>query len=218
METDSTRASATASLDVADDIRDGDARMVEGAVNQLIRWIVELNWPGAQAPVWRLREQEEIDEARPRRDKILTECGVRFSDDYWQRTYDLEPGDLAEAEAPPPGEPSSNPLQLPPEQGGKNAEAINAPPALAEPAAAPDTPTQQTANLGRRAQPLVDDLLATVRAELDQAKDLPTFHDRLAALYPELNSADITELLGQAFAAGDAAGRLETETETETDA
>lgn len=90
-----TLAAATAALDVANDIRDGDARMVESVVNQLIRWTVAANWPGQAAPRWSLREQEEIDTDRPTRDKLLVECGVRFARDYWLKTYDLEEDDLA---------------------------------------------------------------------------------------------------------------------------
>jgi phage gp29-like protein len=109
METNSTNASATASLEVAKDIRDGDARMIEATVNQLIAWTCALNWPGAKAPVWTLREQEEIDTARPQRDKILTECGVNFTRDYWLRTYDLEEDDLAEEPDPASPRPCRRP-------------------------------------------------------------------------------------------------------------
>ena len=91
----STLASATAALDVAQDIRDGDARLVEAVVNQLLRWTCALNWPGVRPPLWTLREQEEIDTARPARDKILVEAGARLTRAYWLKTYDLEEDDLA---------------------------------------------------------------------------------------------------------------------------
>ena len=91
----STLASATAALDVAQDIRDGDARLVEAVVNQLLRWTCALNWPGVRPPVWTLREQEEIDTTRPARDKILVEAGAKLTRAYWLKTYDLEEEDLA---------------------------------------------------------------------------------------------------------------------------
>lgn len=105
----STLASATAALEVARDIRDGDARMVEAVVNQLIRWIVAANWPGARPPVWTLREQEEIDTQRPTRDKLLTEAGARLTRAYWLKTYDLEEDDLAPEEALDAGNPAGMP-------------------------------------------------------------------------------------------------------------
>lgn len=93
-EAEANRASAQAGLEVGRDIRDGDVAMLASAMQQLIDWVVELNWPGAESPRWSLREQEEIDEARPRRDQILVQCGVKFSRRYWLETYGLEEADL----------------------------------------------------------------------------------------------------------------------------
>jgi phage gp29-like protein len=74
---------------------------------------------------------------------------------------------------------------------------------------APDTPDRQTAVLARAAGPLVDAMLGQIRRELDAAPDLGAFNERLLALYPELDGADLTELLGQAFLAGELGGRVE---------
>ena len=203
----STRASATAGLEVGDDLRDGDARMVEAAVNQLIRWTVDLNWPGADAPVWSLREQQEIDEAGPRRDKILTECGVRFTRDYWLRTYDLDDGDLDETGSA--GLPSGSP------PAGLDAPATaSEPPALADPGDEPeDYADQQTERLGRAAEPAINQWLDTVRAELDRAvsdgTDLAEFRERLVQLYPSLPDAALVDILGEALAAAALAGMAE---------
>ncbi|MCZ7655536.1 MAG: DUF935 domain-containing protein [Rhodocyclaceae bacterium] len=58
VEADANRASSASGLEVAEDIRDGDAAIVAAAINQLIRWTVEINWGGADAPVWELWDQE----------------------------------------------------------------------------------------------------------------------------------------------------------------
>lgn len=117
----STLASATAALDVADDIRDADARMAEAVVNQLIRWTCAVNWPGVSPPVWELREQEAIDTDRPTRDKILVEAGAKLTRAYWLRTYDLEEGDLA-PEVDPTQAPPLSPTPPPPGGRGKMAD------------------------------------------------------------------------------------------------
>lgn len=230
METNSTNASATASLEVGQDIRDGDARMVEAVVNQLIKWTVALNWPGATAPVWQMREQEEIDTQRPARDKILVEAGAQLTRAYWLRTYDLEEGDLA-----PDLEPAAlDPLApTPPPRGGRGQpdgdgadaeeaaeEQAEAPPALAADQlrdathmidAAPDWAETQVAALGRAAAPVLDDWLARVRRDLDAyitaGRTPADFAAHLLTLYPALPGDDLANIMGEALAAADLAGR-----------
>lgn len=97
-EKESNRASATAGAEVTQDIRDGDASIVAAALNACIRHVVDLNFgTDIAAPVYALWQQEEIDNSLAQRDKALTESGVRFTHAYWQRTYNLQDGDLQPA-------------------------------------------------------------------------------------------------------------------------
>lgn len=101
-ESNSNRASATAGLQVTEDLRDADARLVEATVNQLLRWVVELNeGENAAAPTFELYEQEEVDKLQAERDEILVKAGAKLTREYFKRTYDLEEGDLAEEVAAP---------------------------------------------------------------------------------------------------------------------
>lgn len=94
-EANANRASAQAGLDVTDDIRDGDASIVAATINAAIRLVVDLNFgENIDAPVYELWEQEQIDETLAKRDKSLTEAGVKFTTAYWQRTYNLQDGDI----------------------------------------------------------------------------------------------------------------------------
>ena len=222
IETNSTNASATASLDVAKDIRDGDARMIESVVNQLLRWVVAVNWGGQEAPVWCLREQEEIDTQRPTRDKILTECGVKFSREYWLETYDLEEDDLA-AEPDPalvPPVPEAPPVakaeaEDDPEDAQEAAEEAAEPTQdlASPPLTPPDSVDRQTDVLGRQAAPLMDDWLARVRRDLDAyikaGRSAADFAAHLLTLYPDLPGDDLTSIMGEAMAAADLAGHYE---------
>lgn len=100
-EKESNRASAEAGAEVTKDIRDGDAGIVASALNACIRLVVDLNFgTDVVAPLYELWEQEEIDKTLAQRDKSLTESGVRFTDAYWKRTYNLEDGDLADTPEP----------------------------------------------------------------------------------------------------------------------
>jgi phage gp29-like protein len=218
IETNSTNASATASLEVAQDIRDGDARMIEAVVNQLLRWVVAVNWQGQEAPVWCLREQEEIDTQRPTRDKILTECGVKFSREYWLETYDLDDDDLApEAETPAPlATQPAVPAQEgePVEEDDVDEEEDDAPPpAMAAPAPArdaqslidtemarDDTPAQQAA-MERLLEPIVSAFADGLTPE--------EIMGRMDDWYGMLDDSLMQDLLTRGIAAADALGRIE---------
>jgi phage gp29-like protein len=100
-EKDSNRASATAGAEVTKDIRDSDAAIVAAALNATIRRVVDLNFgPSVAAPIYQLWEQEQIDKVLADRDKSLSDAGVRFTPQYWARTYNLKPDDLASDTAP----------------------------------------------------------------------------------------------------------------------
>lgn len=61
--------------------------------------------------------------------------------------------------------------------------------------------------LGAEADPLVQALLAPVRALLERSADLEAFRDGLLGLYPDLDPAPFAALMAQALAVADAAGR-----------
>lgn len=97
-EKDSNHASATAGAEVTKDIRDGDAAIVATALNACIRQVVDINFGSdVVAPLYALWQQEEIDKSLAQRDKALTDSGVKFTNAYWQRTYNLQDGDLQDA-------------------------------------------------------------------------------------------------------------------------
>lgn len=107
-EASSTHASATAGLEVTHDIRDGDARLVEAALNQLLRWVTDLNeGEQAPAPTVELFEEEDVATELATRDETLTRSGLQFSRAYWLRAYKLEEADLVDQvdrpAAPQPG-------------------------------------------------------------------------------------------------------------------
>lgn len=104
-EANSNRASAMAGLDVTEDIRDGDASIVAATLNAAIRLVVDLNFgEHVDAPVYELWEQDQIDKTLAERDKSLTDSGVKFTQQYWMRTYNLQEGDLV-----PTVEPNGSP-------------------------------------------------------------------------------------------------------------
>ena len=203
-EADATRASATAGLEVARNIRDGDATMVASVMQQLIDWVVELNWPGSARPRWGLREQEEIDEARPRRDEILVRAGVRFSRAYWMASYGLTEHDLEEEGAAGQGAGS----------GGRSGLSTTAAPEEAADMAAALAPLGQdqidlAADQDPGYQAAMDQMLAPILAALDGGLTPEEILGRMDDWYPLLDDAALITLLERGVAAADAIGRIE---------
>lgn len=73
-----------------------DADSICDTLNRtLIKWIVELNMPGAPLPkLWRDFEEPEDENEKAKRDTSLASLGVRFTKDYFKNNYNLEDGDF----------------------------------------------------------------------------------------------------------------------------
>jgi phage gp29-like protein len=200
-EASANKASATAGLEVAKDIRDGDARLCEATINQLLRWIVDSNeGEGAPAPKFELFEQEEVDEVQAKRDKLLSDAGLRFTPAYWKRVYGLEEGDIDLT--PPPPQPANAPAALP----GSGPAAAGAPAAsFAEP-----TPVDPLAPLADTLATAGDTVLSLWMAQIvklvNSADSPAALTDALLHSYGDLPTEQLTEVMALAFAAAELKG------------
>lgn len=191
-EAEANRASATAGLEVTRDIRDDDARMVEGVFNQLLAWICELNFNVDTLPTFELYEQESIDKLQAERDGLLAVLGVQFTEQYIMRTYGFEDGDIVVSA---------------PEKGAvKNtadfAEAI--------PKTIVETIGEQ---LEVEGEPFVEEWLQTIQDKLSQAESLEDFRNQLDSLIPELSFAEYGKVMAWASTTAHFAGRQSVEDE-----
>lgn len=194
-EASSTRASAVAGLEVAAEIRDGDARMVEATLNQMLRWVVDLNeGPQAPAPKVELYEEEEVNQAQAARDKSLTESGVKFKPAYWKRTYRLQDGDIEEAVADQP--PAT----------------VNTPAEFAE--AAGTVPPDAAQALGTGTAPTMAGWVAQLRGLVNTHSDPQALQEALLDAYSDLPTQELTELMAMAFELAHLQGRDKVEQES----
>ena len=82
-------------FDVRKDIINSDKKLVERTLNQLIRWIYELNFTEKNnIPVFSMYEEEDVDLNLAQRDKILSDSGVKFTKNYLMKTYGFEEKDI----------------------------------------------------------------------------------------------------------------------------
>ncbi|GAG30043.1 unnamed protein product, partial [marine sediment metagenome] len=95
-------AAAQTHMEVREDIIESDRKMVEGGFNELIRMTHKLNFSTPEAPKFHLHAEEKIDTTRAERDGILSEkCGVRFTKEYYQKSYNLQETDFEVSEPVP---------------------------------------------------------------------------------------------------------------------
>lgn len=184
-----------------------DADALSDTLNgTLLRWLVELNMPGAPAPrIWWDVEPGEDLAVRAERDTKIKALGFRPTLDYITTTY----GEGWEQAPEPPPAPA-----MPPGQRG--APPRDAPPrdALAElfaergrpprPRDAADELAEQLAGLVATAQDAMIDRLRDLVASADS---LPALRDGLVALFPSLDEAEIARLMGDAMTVAALAGR-----------
>ena len=190
-ESNSTNASATAGLEVADDLRDGDAALVESTVNTLIEWIMYANGISGPAPKFTMFEQEDVDDTQAKRDETLSRAGVKFSKAYWMRSYDLEEDDIEEADASTstdmPSVPDVNFAEGEPEDIGKRIDSL-------------------TSELIKSTAEPLQDWTSRIQRMAASAESLTDLHEQLISGYGNLPDVSMQAALDVAFTVAQARG------------
>lgn len=196
-EASANKASAGAGLEVTRDLRDGDAKLVAAAVNQLIRWVVELNWGGAE-PLWQLWDQEAQDKLQAQRDKSNYDSGARFTSAYFERAYGYQAGDLAAPAAAPTAAPVALPAPLP--------AAAFAQAAFAQAASLGDPVQADTDALMAQGAPAWATLLGQIEALVQSASSTADLQQALLAAYGGLDAGELVKLMAAALALAELKG------------
>lgn len=85
--------------EIRKDIIDADAKLCESTINNLIKWVCEINFNNEKTPLFKLYDKENINLNQVQRDKKLTETGIQFSKNYYMKTYNLADDDIEIEEA-----------------------------------------------------------------------------------------------------------------------
>ncbi len=206
-------AAAKTHMEVRGDIVDGDKKIVEQTIQQLINWTCELNFPGEPIPVFGLYAPEDVDMDLATRDKVLTECGVRFKPSYFEREYGLKPDDFdlvdPSAAAPvapsPGGTPGGTPFAGKASAPGTTAPAPPVPPSKAE-----QTVNTAVASLTPdELQAQADGLLKPVIDLINSGKDENAILSELAAVWPQMDDSALEAMLAQTIFVMDALAALQ---------
>ncbi len=187
-EATSNKASAQVGHEVTRDIRDGDAAIVQEAMNTLIRWTCDLNFNGGARPAFSMWEQEEVDKVLAERDEKLTRAGARLTPAYFKRAYNLQDGDLVESAVP----------------AAAAAE-------FAESGEAPDQDALDAALDALSVEDLSADMaamLAPLFKRVSNGAQPDELLGALAELYPAMDAAGLQQRLARAIFAANLWGRL----------
>ncbi|MEI8390073.1 MAG: DUF935 family protein [bacterium] len=87
-------AASKTHMDVRKDIIDADKKLVERTLNQLIQWIYKINFSEKDIPLFEMYEEEDVDLTLSQRDKTLSETGVKFTKEYFMKTYGFDKEDI----------------------------------------------------------------------------------------------------------------------------
>ena len=189
-----TQAMATVHNDVRADLALDDAAMIESSINQLIRWIYEINWPNEKEIPWmNIILPEDLQEARLNRDIKLTQLGVKFNAQYITDIYGIDEKYFEMVEPQPQG----GMFAEGPEKKGK----------------VRNTSHELRKQVNAFTEHLEDecekvDILAPIRELVENAHSLEEVRDKLIGCYAEMPMDKIAEEMEQAFLAADLAGRF----------
>jgi phage gp29-like protein len=195
---------ATADTDDRLELAKADAGdLAETLEASIIRWVVEINMPGAKPPTmkWLIDAEEDLTARSTIDDKIRT-WGYKPTLDYIKEKYG---GDWTEQAPPAP----PNPFGPPDPNADPNAAPT--PPAFAE--STPPAGALAIAAMAQRGsdrvRPVIDGWVGQVRQLLGQVASLDELQARLIELYPSMSGAAFADVMNQALQASDLAGRYE---------
>lgn len=188
-EADANRASASAGSEVTADISDGDCEMTAEQFQLLIDWIVDYNW-GGPSPQFEYFEDSNGGIQQAERDSKLSATGIRFSNQYYEREYGFQEGDLL-----PPVEP------------------VNTDPNFAEhtPVFRPVAQNfaEVAVTLEQAAADPLNDMVSRVRHVVKSAKDFQNIQDAVLAEFSEMDSSEMVKVMQLAMTLAEFEGRAE---------
>jgi len=190
------RAASDTHNDVRRELTTADADLLCGALNAgLVRWIVDVNLPGAPYPtIWRPDPELDIeaDAARSRKRAAVTEAAGLVQAVRAIGFVSADPSADLVAQA-----------------DGQWLPAPVAPPPTFAAAPAPrDDIDDMVDQLDAAAGPAMDAMIDTIRALLDDCGSLDEFAHRLAASAPDLDGRDLAAIVENALVAADLGGRV----------
>jgi phage gp29-like protein len=184
-----------------------DQRLMESTMNQLIQWFYEINFGAGEPPVFVMYKEKDVDKELAERDKLLTEQGVEFSQDYYEGNYGFKPGDIVKVEKP---EPKVMPTAggKPPGKPGQFAEGRGPVPSLGQAAVDDFAEGLDPKELQAQAEGFLKPIIAMVKG----AKSYDDILASLGSTFSDMDTKSLIKMLHRAIAVNEWMGRAEAAT------
>jgi len=187
-------AATQAHMQIRKDIIDSDRRLIEKAMNTLIKWIYELNFSDTSSmPVFSMYEEEDVDEELAARDEKLTasleKSGLKLTKRYYQKYYSLEDEDIEEVKTQiekPLSFAESNSL-FPDQQA-------------LDDAAEDITPEELQKQMEGILKPIID--------LINEGRSYEEVMEKLLETYPDMDTSEVEKMLSRAIFISELWGRL----------
>ena len=212
----------TAAIEVRGDIIASDKRLVEKSINELIRVLYFLNFGTTDnLPKFVLYEEEDIDLDLANRDKVLVDCGLKFTRDYWMKTYGLEETDIEEEVAVKPAVIQKVPIvpgkeeEPAPEEGEQFMSHYHYHHFESAPPEDQLLIDEEVKNAVAKAAPVMDKYLKPVENYIKGASSYESALKNIADLYPKLNTSQLEEELAKRLYLSELVGVVSAENDAE---
>lgn len=194
---------------VRKDIVDAGKKLICQSINQVIRWIGEVNWGSTAAlPTFGLFEEEEVDKTLADRDDKLSgaleKSGLKFAKSYFVREYNLQDDDIEDGPVPGTGGQEAAIGK------GKTPETVS----LAEGEALPG---EQEIELlagsfsADELQKILEGALKPVFKLFNESGDLAEMMGELVRIFPDMDTDTLQDLLARVMFIAEVWGRIQAE-------
>ncbi len=206
-------------LQVRYDVVESDKKMVEEAFNQIIKWIIELNFAGdVEIPEFILYNKTDIDLNLAERDVKLSGIGVKFTDTYFKRNYGLQDDEfeitedktienLNKANSPDIAEKSINEDVKSEDIGGVDKEVEKKPvkktaKTKKETEFAESKEDKNLTDFEIETQKVIKQIVGLI----DEGTDYNEIQDKIIKMFPDLNTNDLEDFLSKSILISTASG------------
>ncbi len=189
-------AASQSHMQVREDIVDSDKKIVESAINTLIRWICEINFNTSAYPRFSLYKKEDVDKSLAERDEILTKTGVKFTKKYYIKNYGLDEEDITIDEQPADVQPPPSPET-----------------SFSEQLKQKFTSDQQCvedliSHSLTHSEHAFNSLLSPVQKMIEESNSIEEARDKLFSMHEKMDSSEVSDLLARAIFISEIWGRI----------
>ena len=191
-------AAAEVHEDVKEEIIGDDAKIVESFMNDVFKYIRDVNFPDSNYPKLTLESPKGVDKELSERDKNLKELGVDFNKSYFQKVYKLEEEDfeVSKGESTPAATSSAANFNEKEEPEFNDQNAVDA---------------FMNSFKAKEMNEFSEELLKPIFEIVKDSNDYAECMERIGNAYPQMSSDMIEATLGKALFVTESFGNLSNE-------